>query len=210
MKRRIALGCLCGFVAFIQSTTAQEPSPAPTSVSPDKQWEYRCDSGLWSSIVKTDSNKMVLNLSNELEVPYCQDAQVIWAPDSKRFALDYSPPHAPHTTYQTVAFYQLRGDKWVASLSPVDDTSERTQLVQLAKEQLPKSSYARRADPDRDILKVREWAGADTVVLYAPCYGRTSGQLEAAFLFTLKFNKTGDWKIIKTHSMSKKELEEGQ
>ena len=210
MKRRVALGCLCGFLAFVQSITAQEPSPSPTSVSLDKQWEYRCDGGLWSSIVKTGTNKMVLDLSNELEVPYCQDAQVIWAPDSKRFAFNYSPPHAPHTTYQTVAFYQLHGDKWVALPSPVDDTSERTQLVQLAKKQLSKSSYARRADPGRDVLKVREWTDADTAILYAPCYGRTSGQLDAAFRFTLKFNDAGDWNIVKTHRMSKKELEEGQ
>jgi len=210
MKRHIALGCLCGFLAFVQSITAQEPSPSPTSGSPDKQWEYRCRDGLWSSIVNTGTNKMVLSLSNELEVPYCQDAQVVWAPDSKRFAFNYSPAHAPHTTYKTVAFYQLHGDKWVALLSPVDDRSEHTQLVQLAKEQLPKNSYARRADPDRDILNVREWTAFDTAILYAPCYGRTSGQLEAAFLFTLKFTDAGDGKIIKTRRMSKKELEEGQ
>jgi hypothetical protein len=210
MKHGFGLGFLCWFVAFNQSITAQEPSPSSTSVSPDKQWEYRCDQGLWSSIVKADTNKMALDLSNELEVPYCQSAEVIWTPDSKRFAFNYSPPHAPHTTYETVAFYQLQGDKWVALHSPVDETSERTQLAQLAKEQLPKSGYAPHANPDRDILKVREWTGADTAVLYAPCYGRTSGQLEAAFLFTLKFNDAGDWKIIKTHRMSKKELEEGQ
>ena len=210
MKRHIALGRLCGFLAFVQSITAQEPSPSPTSGSPDKQWEYRCRDGLWSSIVNTGTNKMVLSLSNELEVPYCQDAQVVWAPDSKRFAFNYSPSHAPHTTCKTVAFYQLRGDKWIALLSPVDDRSEHAQVVQLAKEQLQKSSSACRPDPDRDILKVREWIGADTAVLYAPCYRRTSGQLEAAFLFTLKFNDAGDGKIIKTHRMSKKELEEGQ
>jgi hypothetical protein len=210
MKQRIGFGFLCWFVAFNQSITAQQPSPSPASVSPGKQWEYRCDGGLWSSIVKTGTNKMVLDLSSELEVPYCQDAQVIWAPDSKRFAFNYSPPHAPDTTYQTVAFYQLRGDKWVALPSPVDDKSERTQLMQLVKDQLPKSSYVHGADPHRDILKVREWTGADTAILYVPCYGRTSGQLEAAFLFTLKFNDAGDGKIIKTRRMSKKELEEGQ
>jgi hypothetical protein len=207
MKRRIALSCLCGFFAFVQSITAQKPSPSPTSVSSDKQWEYRCDGGLWSSIVKTGTNKIVLDLSSELEVPYCHDAQVIWAPDSKRFAFNYSPPHAPHTTYQTVAFYQLRGDKWVALPSPVDSKSERTQLMQLVKDQLPKSSYVHGADPHRDILKVREWAGDDTAILYVPCHERTSGQLEATFLFTLKFNDAGDGKIIKTRRMSKKELE---
>jgi hypothetical protein len=34
--------------------------------------------------------------------------------------------------------------------------------------------------------------------------------LEAGLLFTLKFDADGNWKIIKTHQMSKKELEEEQ
>ena len=33
---------------------------------------------------------------------------------------------------------------------------------------------------------------------------------EAAFLFTLKFDDAGNWKIVKTHQMSKKELEDEQ
>ena len=33
---------------------------------------------------------------------------------------------------------------------------------------------------------------------------------EASFLFTLKFDDAGNWKIVKTHQMSKKELEEEQ
>jgi hypothetical protein len=34
--------------------------------------------------------------------------------------------------------------------------------------------------------------------------------MKAGFLFTLKFDKSGNWKIIKTHEMWKKELEEEQ
>jgi hypothetical protein len=30
---------------------------------------------------------------------------------------------------------------------------------------------------------------------------------DADFLFTLKFDEAGDWKTVKTHQMSKKELE---
>ena len=51
---------------------------------------------------------------------------------------------------------------------------------------------------------------ANTAILYAPCYGRTSGELEAVFLFALEFDTAGNWKIIKTRRMSKKELEEEQ
>jgi len=37
---------------------------------------------------------------------------------------------------------------------------------------------------------------------------RRTWELEAAFLFTLKFD-AGNWKIVKTHQMSEKEVEEG-
>ena len=57
--------------------------------------------------------------------------------------------------------------------------------------------------------KLRTWTDANTAILYAPCYGRPK-DLKGAFLFTLKFDQDGNWKIIKTHQMSKKELEEEQ
>ncbi|HXL80423.1 MAG TPA: hypothetical protein VN951_06060 [Pyrinomonadaceae bacterium] len=57
-------------------------------------------------------------------------------------------------------------------------------------------------------MKLRKWSDATTAIVYAPCYGRTSGKLEAGFLFTLKFDAAGNWKIIKTHQMAEKELEE--
>ena len=84
------------------------------------------------------------------------------------------------------------------------------QLAQLAKGYLPKSANPRRCDRERDVLKVRKWTDADTAILYAPCYGRMSGELEAGFLFTVKFDDAGNWKIVKTHQMSKMELEEAQ
>jgi hypothetical protein len=209
MKRGIALGCICWCLAFNQSITAQSPSPSPSSVAPDKKWEYQCVDGLWSSVVNTDTKKMVLDLSNEVEVPYCQGAQVIWAPDSKRFAFNYSPPHAPHTSYETIALYQLRGDKWVALPSPVDQGSESSQLAQLAREHLPKSAYSRRAQPVRDILKVRSWTDVNTVILYAYSAWERGGSRssEASFLFTLKFDAEGNSKIVNVHRMSAKEIE---
>src|SRR5438034_9657427 len=83
-------------------------------------------------------------------------------------------------------------------------------VAQLGKGHLPKDFNPRRCAPDRDVLKVRNWTDANTAILYAPCYGRTSGELEAAFVFTLEFDTAGNWKIIKTHQVPKKELEEQQ
>ena len=174
-------------------------------VSPDKQWEYH--SAGRERIVKAGTSQTVLDLSEGL--PDLENAKIVWAPDSKRFAFNYGQT-CKHCTYDTIAFYQLRDDKWVALRSLVDETSERVQLAQLGKGHLPKDFNPRRCAPDRDVLKVRNWTDANTAILYAPCYGRTSGELEAAFVFTLEFDTAGNWKIIKTHQVPKKELEEQQ
>jgi uncharacterized protein YecT (DUF1311 family) len=195
------------------SETGRTLSSSASSVSPDKQWEYKCDEyGLDQcapEIVKAGTTEVVLDLDQELAVSGkdAKETEVIWAPDSKRFACNYSPLHAHHTVFQSVAFYQLRGDKWVALHSPADEASKRVQLAQFGKGHLPKDFNPRRCAPDRDVLKVPNWSDANTAILYAPCYGRTSGELEAGFLFTLEFDTAGNWKIIKTHQMSDKEIE---
>ena len=48
---------------------------------------------------------------------------VVWAPDSKRFAFNYTI-NSLRTDYETVAFYQLRGGKWAALHSPEDEKSK--------------------------------------------------------------------------------------
>ena len=180
-------------------------------VSPDKQWEYECVE--YPRIVKAGTTQLVLDLDQELKVNGAERrvADILWAPDSKRFAFNYIPANAHQTSRETVALYQLRGDKWVALHSPVDKASERAQLAQLAEKYLPKNSYRRRfldSSPEDDTLKVRKWADANTAILYAYLQGNED---EAAALFTLKFDAEGKWKIIRTHQMSKKELgEEGQ
>jgi hypothetical protein len=189
-----------------------DPSGTPITfardLSPDKQWEYRLDHS--PQIVKAGTTQVVLDLSEDLnsrgeDEPVgsrVEEARVVWAPDSKRFAFNYSPLHAHHTTYETIALYQLRGDKWVALTSPVDSHSGRTQLAQLAKEHLPKTS------PNADVLKVLNWTDATTAILYAKSVWVGRGA-EANFLFTLKFDAEGKSKIVKTHRMSEKEVEKG-
>jgi hypothetical protein len=129
---------------------------------------------------------------------------VVWAPDLKRFAFNlYS-----RTSNTTVAFYQLRDDKWVAMRSPVDETSKRSQLAQLARKYSPKNAY-RKGDssPESDDLEARSWTDTNTVILYAHSEGDKG---EAAALFTLKFDESGNWKIIKMRRLSAKEAEEEQ
>ncbi|MEY2563143.1 MAG: hypothetical protein QOH88_1336 [Verrucomicrobiota bacterium] len=192
-----------------------DPSGTPSTfasdwISPDKQWEYRCAEGQWPEIVKAGTNERVLNLLEDQSAPHAGDAEVLWAPDSKRFAFNYSPPHRPHSSYDTIALYQLRGDKWVKSHLPVDKASERAQLVQLAGAHFPKNAVPRGAEPIRDILKVRGWIDASSATLYA--YSRWEGggshDTKAAFVFTLKFDAEGNSKIVKTERVPDKEIED--
>src|SRR3954466_7945134 len=106
---------------------AQEPTPSTTSISPDKKWEYRCQPyGLDQcnpEVVEAGTDDVVLDLDEELSVhgPDARQAEGIWAPDSKRFACNYSPVHAHHTTFVVVAFYQLEGEKWIRLKPPADE-----------------------------------------------------------------------------------------
>jgi uncharacterized protein YecT (DUF1311 family) len=199
------------------SASAQEPdkepaaaAPNPGSVSPDKKWEYKCveyNGECWSQIVKAGTTQVVVDLTDVPDGAGATDAEILWAPDSKRFAFNYSPVQRHHTgfhrAFKTVAFYQLRGDKWEALRSLEDETTEN-----LAKGHVPKNAYPRHCDPDVDTFKLRNWTDANTAILYAACYARSSGELGSRFLFTLKFDEAGNWKIVKARRLSKKELEE--
>jgi hypothetical protein len=191
------------------SDAQESPSPAEeqSPISPDKKWEYRCSEygfgNCYPEIVKAGTADRAVDLDQELPVSggESSDAEVMWAPDSKRFAFNYSPLHAHHTTYKTVAFYQLRGDKWVALRNPQD------YFLRRRPDRLPKGFNPRQCVREWDEVKLRTWTDANTAILYVPCYDR-SRDLKAAFLFTLKFDGAGNWKIIKTRQMSTKELEE--
>ena len=132
---------------------------------------------------------------------------VDWAPDSKRFGFNYHFRGSHGYIFRSAAFYELRGDKWEELHSPADDRSEDSQLVQSLKGHLPRKFNPRDCASDRDVLDLREWTDSSTAILYAPCYKRNSEKVKAAFLFTLKFDAAGNWKIVKTHQMSEKEIE---
>jgi hypothetical protein len=145
-----------------------------------------------------------IELAN-LDEGYTKKA-VVWAPDSKRFALNYTISW--WRGYETVALYQLRDDKWMPLRSPVDEASKHSQLAQLARKYSPKNTD-RKEDSAllSNHLEARSWTDANTVILYAYSE-RDDG--DAAALFTLKFDKAGNWKIVKMHRMSKKEVEQQQ
>ncbi len=176
-----------------------------TSVSPDKKWEYRSlpveDE---AKIVKTGTSDVAVDFSDKCGA--CQSATILWAPDSKRVALNYGNGRGEHLPL----LYQLRGEAWVALKSP-GDRDEVSNLVkaaiaaQVKREHLPKKTELRL---NSWTVKAHQWVDSSTAILYASMMEEHEADVEADFLFTLKFNDSGNWKIVKTHRMSKKELDE--
>ena len=58
---------------------------------------------------------------------------------------------------------------------------------------------------------MRRWVDSNTAILYAGLHEvvreNSETRFDVDFLFTLKFDDAGNWKIIKTHQMSDKEIE---
>jgi len=180
---------------------------ASVRISPDTQWEYQYSAdGANPRIAKAGTTETVLDLSKEVPSQWAKQAKIVWAPDSKRFALNYKADDSSTLT----ALYQLRGEKWVALRSPI--TNQTTELVErapsaeLRKMHLPKNAHPRR---DSITWEVTQWTDANIAILYA--YSSWSvgdiSDLETHFLFTLKFDAKGNWKIVKTHQMADAEID---
>ena len=136
MNTPVACACLLFALSLIHSQGRTDDDK--NALSPDGQWRYACVDGHWPEIRKTSTAKRALDLMhNDRSVPHPDGREVVWAPDSKRFAFNYSPPHVPHSTYVTSAFYQLRGAEWVLLHSPIDEESPEKSFAALAKH-LPK------------------------------------------------------------------------
>ena len=176
-----------------KSTFASDVS----STSPDKKWEFV--GGEEPRILNAATKQVVLENFDGRGGP-------VWAPDSKRFGFNYHYGGRRGYIFRSVAFYELRGDKWEELGSPADDVSG-SQLVQLLKGHLPKKFNPRDCSSNSNVLELRDWTDASTATLYAPCYRPNSEKVKAGFLFTLKFDAAGKWKIVKTHQMSEKEIE---
>jgi sugar lactone lactonase YvrE len=183
---------------------------ASVRISPDTQWEYQYSAdGENPRIAKAGTTETVLDLSEKVPSHRANEAKIVWAPDSKRFALNYK---ADDSSIRTL-LYQLRGEKWVALRSPeTDETSkplDRAQSAQLRKMHLPKNSYP---SPESSTWEVTQWTDANTAILNAYIVWSVGNMqdLETHFLFTLKFDVKGNWKIVKTHQMSDEEIAELQ
>jgi uncharacterized protein YecT (DUF1311 family) len=172
-------------------------APNPSSVSPDKKWEYNKDDP--PKIIKAGTNEVALELDGF--------GGVLWAPDSKRFACYSGGGGRSHTTF----LYQLRGDEWKELQEPIDAVYEILNKViaaQVKKRGLPKKTDLRLI---WETVEVDRWVDSNTAILYAGRRVVVRENLDegfgADFLLTLKFDEAGHCKIVKTHRMSDKEVE---
>ena len=157
-------------------------------LSPDKRWEFQCsDSGGGTGIFKAGTDQVVLDLSSDLDSRFASSAEIVWAPDSKRLAINCRSGSHFTGTY----LYQLKDDKWVDLASPVDATLERLKKAKSAERNKKNRSEETSDEPDFDSWIVERWTDADHAVLQAHLRGG-----DYQFIYTLKFDKDGDWKIV--------------
>jgi hypothetical protein len=184
---------------------AQESKPErPRFSSPDNKWEFRFDSEGNPEIVRTGTTEAVLQLYDKCGPGLGDCKPLLWASDSKRFALN-APDQG---RYQPTSFYQLNGDKWEELPSPdaIGDVLDKAIAAQVKKKGLSKKIELRLvSNPIRTI----KWTDPDTALVYGSMGEVASGNADigfsASFLFTLKFDQTGECKIVKTQRLSDKE-----
>jgi hypothetical protein len=202
---------------------AQSPSPPEVkNLSPDKKWEYDCPQSIEyecaPEVVKAGTNETVVDLDGDLNVygKYSTRSNIVWAPDSKRFAFNFSQP-AAHAFYETLAFYELHGDKWemlesLANANPISKAVSKAISGGLAVERKKEHIKAKATTASEIVAKVHEWTDPDTAIVYA--YeedGEETGKtIRVDFLFTLKFDEAGKLKIVKTQQLSEEESQKYQ
>jgi hypothetical protein len=198
---------------LVASAFGQSPSPSPSSVSPDKKWQYV--GGDAPKIVEADSNQVALQFSEGCSLGgFGENSTVLWAPDSKRLAFYSCGEGKEHLTL----LYQLRDACWVALKTPGDgdELFERAGSIieaQAKRKGLPRKTFLHMqwwtVQPTR-------WLDSRTLVVYVSMgevAHRNDGEyvgpgFGANLLLTLKFDDADDWKIVKTHQMSQKEIKE--
>jgi hypothetical protein len=206
----LALATLGLFAAGSACAQAPAPTPtaSPTSISPDKQWQY----------VGGDNAKLVKAGTNETAVEFsCNGADssvLVWAPDCMRFAITCAGGKGNSTSV-----YRLRNGKWETgddALGNGDEIMDRAGDIieaQAKKKGMPKKTFLHM---NWWTVEPEKWIDSSTLVVYAAMREvahRNDGSYAGAsygtdLLLTLKFDDRGAWKIIKTHEMSEKEVKQ--
>jgi hypothetical protein len=208
------------FLLVATSAFSQEHAKPPArSVSPDGKWELR--PGVAGEqddfvIAKAGSDETSLVLSEEEYVDGLAEAlgrapayaNIVWAPDSKRFAFNLQP----NKGYQTTQFYQLDENTWrrldsiesnAGTTEPLDRSMTRQKKMVKKKLKLPADDWGW---PLMTSWQVRKWIDSSTALIYALRSAKFElkneiEKVDVSFFFTLKFDPAGNWEIVRTREV---------
>jgi hypothetical protein len=204
------------FLLVATSAFAQEQAKPPArSVSPDGKWEFRAGpTGEQEDFViaRAGSDETSLVLSEEEYVDGLAEAlgrapgyaNIVWAPDSKRFAFNLQPGKG----YQTAQFYQLDGNAWrkldslesnAATTAPLDRSMANQKKRVKQKLKLTPGDWGW---PIMASWQVRKWIDSSTALLYAHRSAKfelknDTKEVNVSFFLTLKFDPAGNWKVTR-------------
>jgi uncharacterized protein YecT (DUF1311 family)/predicted secreted protein len=190
----------------VSETPEPAASSSPISTSPDKKWEFRVDGKGNPQIVRTGTTEAAVELYDKCGPGLGDCKPPLWAPDSKRFAMN-----APEQgRYNPTSFYQLKGDKWEelddGLNDALDQVFEKAIAAQMKKRGLRKKTELRLVS---NPFKTINWLDSDTALVYGSkgevVLGNADVGFAASYLFTIKFDEAGNWKIVKTQHLSEKE-----
>lgn len=213
---RIACTFAAVFLLVATSAFAQEQAKPPArSASPDGKWELRAGAAGEQGdfvIARAGSDKTSLVLSEEEYVDGLAEAlgrapayaNIVWAPDSKRFAFNLQPGKG----YQTAQFYQLEGNTW-RKLDSLESNAATTAPLDPAMARQEKKLKLQADWPFLTSWQVRKWIDSSTALLYARKVktveiGDETEAVSVFFFFTVKFDPAGNWKVTRTFEVPEK------
>ena len=194
---------------ILRGAPGERPTPKPTKLkqlnapSPDKKWDYV--NGDPPELLNANTSRIAL----EFPANGAYYSAPLWAPDSRRFAVNYGQGVRVHNSL----IYQLSGGEWKELTTLGDDNqtlaaANKNVKAQLKAKGLPENTYLRLI---RQSVQLHQWLDPSTAIVYADLVERPEGEnqpLVADFVLTLKFDSAGNWKIIKTHRLSPRERKE--
>ena len=200
-----------GFV--FSETPAPTASPASSSLSPDKKWEY--PDGDTAKLVKAGTSEVALKFSDDCSLGALgEDSRLVWAPDSKLFAFYSCGAGKEHLTL----LYQLRDHRWVALTTPGDGDELFGQAGKIIEARAKRKGLHKKTFLHMQwwTVEPKQWLDASTLIIHASMaevvHKNDGDYVGPGFgtdlLLTLKFDDAGNWKVVKTHRMSEKEVEE--
>jgi hypothetical protein len=206
----VACTLLCSFSNAQEPSPGQTPLPSPTSVSPDKKWEYRVEDDDSAVLVRSDREKAVIKLSdpeNDSSLK-TKTGKLIWAPDSQRFAFNYQAGGK----YYSCDLYELTGTKWKKLPDLEKKAAAVRKLMARAKQKQWKEAGAESVNPIEDVWRLLRWIDNDTFEALAYSEGgvamRDSGEaasLITGVLFTVKCDNRGNWNITGTRELNEED-----